>query len=116
MLTLSNGQILRVCVFALLGLGCVGGIIAVALSDVRMKELFFVFLGVGAFFFFGDAVRVVFDAAEVAQNKRAAAWSGSGPETEAEARRRSDEQQAGVGISNAGSRASSAEAPLLALS
>ena len=49
----------------------------IALSDVLMKELYFIFLGVAAFFFFADAVRVVFDAVEVAKNQKfqAEAWS-----------------------------------------
>ena len=108
MALLSRGQILRVCVFALLGLGCVGGIVAVALSDVVLKELFFIFLGVAAFFFFGDAVRVVFDAAEVAQNQKAqaVAWSESAPATEEEIRQGNNERQTG---------ASASEIPLLPL-
>ena len=121
MALLSNGQILRVCVFALLGLGCVGGIVAIALSDVLIKELYFIFLGVAAFFFFGDAVRVVFDAAEVAQNQKqnqkvqAEAWIE--PETEEETRRRNNERQAGLDIpaTKPNSSASASGIPLLAL-
>ena len=65
MALLSNSDTLRVVLFVLLGLGCIGGIVAVALSDVLMKEIAFIFLGLGIVFFFGDATQVLINAYNV---------------------------------------------------
>ena len=70
MALLSNSDTLRVVLFVLLGLGCIGGIVAVALSDVLMKEIAFIFLGLGIVFFFGDATQVLINAYNVQEYEK----------------------------------------------
>ena len=65
MALLSKSDTLRVVLFVLLGLGCIGGIVAVALSDILMKEIAFIFLGLGIVFFLGDATQVLINAYNV---------------------------------------------------